>query len=60
MERRPADPEQPGRGGDIAARLRQRARPDRHHVHTSMTAADQNALHEALGGSGDAVLLAHD
>ena len=34
--------------------------PDRHHVHTSMMAADQNALHESLGGGPDAVLIAHD
>jgi pimeloyl-ACP methyl ester carboxylesterase len=34
--------------------------PDRRHIHTSLMAADQNALHEALGGSGDAILLAHD
>ncbi|MGH8918623.1 MAG: alpha/beta fold hydrolase, partial [Actinomycetes bacterium] len=33
---------------------------DRHHVHTSMMVNDQNALHEALGGDGDAVLIAHD
>ena len=33
---------------------------DRHHVHTSMMAADANALHEALGGDGNAVLIAHD
>lgn len=33
---------------------------DRHHVHTSMMVNDQIALHEALGGDGDAVLIAHD
>jgi pimeloyl-ACP methyl ester carboxylesterase len=33
---------------------------DRHHVHTSTMVADQNALHEALGGGDDAVLIAHD
>ncbi|MDT7697828.1 MAG: hypothetical protein QOJ30_153 [Pseudonocardiales bacterium] len=33
---------------------------DRHHVHSSMMVDDQNALHEALGGSSDAVLIAHD
>jgi pimeloyl-ACP methyl ester carboxylesterase len=33
---------------------------DRHHIHTSMMVADVLALHEALGGDGDAVLLAHD
>ncbi len=33
---------------------------DRHHVHTSTMAADALALHEALGGDGDAVLVAHD
>lgn len=33
---------------------------DRHHIHTSMMAADALALHEALGGDGDAVLIAHD
>jgi pimeloyl-ACP methyl ester carboxylesterase len=33
---------------------------DRHHVHTSTMAADAVALHEALGGDGDAVLIAHD
>lgn len=33
---------------------------DRHHVHTSMLVADQIALHEALGGGSDAVLIAHD
>jgi pimeloyl-ACP methyl ester carboxylesterase len=33
---------------------------DRHHVHTSTIVADQIALHEALGGGDDAVLIAHD
>ncbi len=33
---------------------------DRHHVHTSTMAADALALHEALGGDGEAVLIAHD
>ncbi len=33
---------------------------DRHYVHTSTMVADVNALHEALGGDGDAVLIAHD
>ena len=33
---------------------------DRYHVHTSTMAADAVALHEALGGDGDAVLIAHD
>jgi pimeloyl-ACP methyl ester carboxylesterase len=33
---------------------------DRHHVHTSTMVADQIALHEALGGDRDAVLIAHD
>ena len=33
---------------------------DRHQIHTSLMAADQNALHEALGGGADAVLIAHD
>jgi pimeloyl-ACP methyl ester carboxylesterase len=33
---------------------------DRHHVHSSTMVADQIALHEALGGDGDAVLIAHD
>jgi pimeloyl-ACP methyl ester carboxylesterase len=33
---------------------------DRHYVHTSTMVADANALHEALGGDGDAVLIAHD
>ncbi len=33
---------------------------DRHHVHTSTMVADAVALHEALGGDGDAVLIAHD
>ena len=33
---------------------------DRHHVHTSTMAADALALHEALGGDGSAVLVAHD
>jgi pimeloyl-ACP methyl ester carboxylesterase len=33
---------------------------DRHHVHTSMMVNDQIALHEALEGDEDAVLIAHD
>ncbi|NMH99130.1 alpha/beta fold hydrolase [Pseudonocardia acidicola] len=33
---------------------------DRHHMHTSMMVADQIALHEALGGGDDAILIAHD
>ena len=33
---------------------------DRHHVHTSTMVADQIALHEALGGDANAVLIAHD
>ena len=33
---------------------------DRHHVHSSAMVTDQNALHEALGGGDDAILLAHD
>jgi pimeloyl-ACP methyl ester carboxylesterase len=33
---------------------------DRHHVHSSMLVADQLALHEALGGDTDAILVAHD
>ncbi len=33
---------------------------DRHHVHTSTMVADQIALHEALGGDDDAILIAHD
>jgi pimeloyl-ACP methyl ester carboxylesterase len=33
---------------------------DRHHVHSSAMVTDQNALHEALGGSDDAILLVHD
>ncbi|MDQ3303196.1 MAG: alpha/beta fold hydrolase [Actinomycetota bacterium] len=33
---------------------------DRHHVHTSTMVTDAVALHEALGGDGDAVLIAHD
>jgi pimeloyl-ACP methyl ester carboxylesterase len=33
---------------------------DRHYVHTSTMVADVLALHEALGGDGDAVLIAHD
>ena len=33
---------------------------DRHHVHTSTMVADAVALHEALSGDGDAVLIAHD
>jgi pimeloyl-ACP methyl ester carboxylesterase len=33
---------------------------DRHHIHTSTMASDQNALHEALGGRPDSVLIAHD
>jgi hypothetical protein len=31
---------------------------DRHHVHTSMLVNDQIALHEALGGNEDAVIIA--
>src|SRR5258708_91681 len=35
--------------------------PDaRHHIHSSTMAADQIALHEALGGGSDAILIAHD
>src|SRR5437660_914999 len=33
---------------------------DRHHIHSSTMAADQIALHEALNGDGNAVLIAHD
>ena len=33
---------------------------DRHHIHSSTMAADQIALHEALGGDSDAILIAHD
>ena len=33
---------------------------DHHYVHTSTMVADAVALHEALGGDGDAVLIAHD
>jgi pimeloyl-ACP methyl ester carboxylesterase len=33
---------------------------DHHHVHTSTMVADQIALHEALGGDRDAILIAHD
>ena len=33
---------------------------DRHHIHSSMMVADQIALHEALSGDSDAVLIAHD
>jgi pimeloyl-ACP methyl ester carboxylesterase len=33
---------------------------DRHHVHTSTMVADVLALHEALGGDQDAILIAHD
>jgi pimeloyl-ACP methyl ester carboxylesterase len=33
---------------------------DRHHVHTSMMVNDQIALHEALDGDENAVLIAHD
>src|SRR5205085_12528686 len=33
---------------------------DRHYVHTSTMVADTLALHEALGGDGNAVLIAHD
>jgi pimeloyl-ACP methyl ester carboxylesterase len=33
---------------------------DRHHIHSSTMAADQIALHEALGGGSDAILIAHD
>lgn len=33
---------------------------DRHHVHSSTMVADAIALHEALGGDGEAVLIAHD
>lgn len=33
---------------------------DRHYVHTSTMVADVVSLHEALGGDGDAVLIAHD
>ncbi len=33
---------------------------DRHHVHSSTMVADQMALHEALNGDGNAVLIAHD
>jgi pimeloyl-ACP methyl ester carboxylesterase len=34
--------------------------PERRHVHTSTMVADTVGLHEALGGDGDAVLIAHD
>jgi pimeloyl-ACP methyl ester carboxylesterase len=34
--------------------------PLRHHVHTSVMVADQIALAQALGGSEDALLVAHD
>jgi pimeloyl-ACP methyl ester carboxylesterase len=34
--------------------------PLRNHVHTSVMAADQMALAEALGGGPDALLVAHD
>src|SRR5437764_9023617 len=33
---------------------------DRHHIHSSTMVADQIALHEALGGGADAILVAHD
>jgi pimeloyl-ACP methyl ester carboxylesterase len=33
---------------------------DRHHVHSSTMVADQIALHEALDGDSDAILIAHD
>lgn len=33
---------------------------NRHYVHTSTMVSDALALHEALGGDGDAVLVAHD
>jgi pimeloyl-ACP methyl ester carboxylesterase len=33
---------------------------DRHHIHSSMMVNDQIALHEALGGDSDAILIAHD
>src|SRR6516165_5839555 len=33
---------------------------DRHHIHSSTMVADQMALHEALGGGSDAILIAHD
>ena len=33
---------------------------DRHHIHSSTMVADQMALHEALGGDSDAILIAHD
>ena len=33
---------------------------DRHHIHSSTMVVDQMALHEALGGDSDAVLIAHD
>jgi pimeloyl-ACP methyl ester carboxylesterase len=33
---------------------------DRHHVHSSTMVADVLALHDALGGGRDAVLIAHD
>ena len=33
---------------------------DRHHIHSSTMAADQIALHEALDGDSDAILIAHD
>jgi pimeloyl-ACP methyl ester carboxylesterase len=33
---------------------------DRHHIHSSTMVADQIALHEALGGDSDAILIAHD
>jgi pimeloyl-ACP methyl ester carboxylesterase len=33
---------------------------DRHHIHSSTMVADQMALHEALNGDDNAVLIAHD
>src|SRR3954466_10004218 len=33
---------------------------DRHHVHTSTMVADVLALHDALAGGADALLVAHD
>ena len=49
------------RGVRVQPRVRADAAPaDRHHIHTSMMVADVLALHEALGGDGDAVLIAHD
>src|ERR671936_1202276 len=33
---------------------------ERRHVHTSTMVFDTVGLHEALGGDGDAVLIAHD